>query len=491
MVTEMKREMPNSITHYLEKWAQSHPDKLFLYDQNRKTGLNFREVHQHVLGACAYFERLALKKGDIITLYLKNSFEFCLLFLASLEYGTVAYPYPYMFAPVELLRDLQWIKSQAAFVQAERKDEFEGCELKNMVFIDPDNQEYIFGNKADPAHHFRNKERNPDEFACIYPSAGASFHPRGIYYSHKNITALIPSVCRGFHFKKDDVHLILLPLAHSASLNYSFFPALLCGNTVVLTEGFWNIKDQFWRLCNEHSVSYVETIPTVLYTLLHLPKTFREVPTLKYIGCGSAPLENELQTEFMAKFGLPVANLFGLTETGPTHVDYPLVHDWKPGSIGKPLDVNQVVVVSKNGNPLPTGEKGEIQIRGDNVFPGYAVKPELTSHSFCRGYFRTGDIGYKDIDGMYYFSHRMKDLIIRGGLNIHPDEINEVLLTHPDVLACRTSGSPDKFFGEIIKSDVRIRTDSRLNQQALKDFCAHQLSPIKVPDVINFVKKFQ
>ena len=482
----MKMGRPHRITQYLSKWALNRPDKLFLFDQKRNMGLNFREVLQYVINTCSYFERLGLKEGDIITLYLENGLEFCLLLFASLEYGAVVFPYPNMFAPVELVRDLQHIKSRAMFIQTEKKHAFEGRGLENMVFLDSENPDFFLEQIVESGNDYKKKENNPDDFACIFPSAGASFHPRGIHYTHKNIMALIPSICRGFHFNTEDVHLILLPLAHSASLNYSLFPALLSGSTVVLTEGFWNVRDKFWTLCNEHAVTYVETIPTILYTLLHLPKTFEVVPSLNYIGCGSAPLNKELHAEFMKNFGLPVANLYGLTETGPTHVNYPLDPDWKPGSIGKALDVNHVVIADKKGNPLSSGEKGEILVKGDNVFPGYAIKPELTSNSFVHGYFRTGDIGYLDKSGVCYFSHRSKELIIRGGLNIHPDEINEVLLSHPDVLRCRTSGSPDDFFGEKIKSDVMLSSNCCLSQQDLKEFCLKKLSPIKIPDEINF-----
>lgn len=491
IISEMQKNMPARITDFLVHWDQIHPHKIFLYDQTKKRGFTFREVRQFVSGARSYFEKSALKRGDIITLYLRNGLEFCLLFLASLDSELVVFPYPYLFSPAELIRDLRSIPSRAIFIDAERTNEFEGSGLENIVPIGPDSPGIFEKKDKESSRHVRNREKNADEFACIFPSAGASYHPRGIYYSHRNIMALIPSICRAFHFKTEEVHLILLPLALSASLNYSFFPALLQGSTVVLTESFWNIKDRFWKICNEHAVSYVQTIPTVLHTLLHLPKTFENVPSLNYIGCGSAPLDKKMQTDFFSRFGLPVANLYGLTETGPTHVDYPLDPGWKPGSIGKSLDVNQVSIVDREGNPVPQGVKGEILIKGDNVFPGYAVLPELTPHAFVRGFFRTGDIGYHDEDGLYYFSHRLKDLIIRGGLNIHPDEINEVLLSHPGVLQCRTSGIRDEFFGESIKSQVTVRAGSRLSPQDLKEFCASRLSPIKIPDVIRLLEQPQ
>lgn len=477
----------HEITQSLDFFALQNPNKVFLYDLKKQRGFSYKEVNSLVNSICHYYKTLGLKKGDIVALYLENCVEFCLLFFASVRYGTILFPYPYLFIPVELSKDLGEVRSKVLFIQDEKKKDFlkrPDCPWISVV-VDKEGGFLEEMRRYDTA--FLEAGVSPEDYACLYPSSGASNHPRGIYYTHKNIQSLIPSLCRGFKHTGRDTHLIVLPLAHSAAINYSLFPALYCGGSVVLADSFWNIREDFWGICQDHDVSYVETVPAILFMLLNLPAKFVKTTHLKYVACGSAPLPLNLQIEFEKRFGLPVANLYGLTETGPTHVDYPLSPDWKRGAIGRALDINRVEIMDENGKKLPPGKEGEIAVKGDNVFPGYAIHPELTKQHFKKGYFCTGDIGYREGSGVFYFCRRKKELIIRGGLNIHPGEINEVLLTHPGVKAVSTRGVPDDFFGEQIKSFIVLRENTRLGEKELKNFCKNRLSPIKIPDFIHFV----
>ena len=244
---------------------------------------------------------------------------------------------------------------------------------------------------------------SPHDISMLYPSAGGISDPRGILISRENIDSLISSICRGFRFQREDRHLVVLPLSHSAALNYSLFPALLSGASVVISRGFWNILEEFWSVCFRYKISYIETVPTILYMLLHRPEEKKYSLMLPYVACGSAPLSIAIQTEFQQRFGLPVANLYGLTETGPTHVDDPRGPGWKPGSIGRPLDVNRVVILNEEDEVLPPGEKGEIAVQGTNVFPGYALHALEGKKRFVSSYFKTGDIGFQDSEGLYYY----------------------------------------------------------------------------------------
>ncbi len=146
-----------------------------------------------------------------------------------------------------------------------------------------------------------------------------------------------------------------------------------------------------------------------------------------------------------------------------------------------------MTILDTEGNELPTGRPGEIVVRGGNVFPGYAINPDLTAAHFRDGGFLTGDRGLVDEEGYHHFLGLKKKLIIRGGVNIHPGEIDEVLLTHPDVARAVTRGTPDDYFGELIRSEVAIREGSPLTEAALKEYCRGRLSPIKIPDFIAVV----
>ena len=435
---------------YLEFFSKESPDKTFVFELKRNLTLSFAKTNELVNSLCFYFEGQGFKQGDIITFYLDNCLELVLLLLASLRFGTIAFLYPSLFILSELKKDLELIPSKAVFVNAEKAEELRTKTRQRIIVVKTQGPDDFLDKIAGLKERFDKKEIKPEDNALLYQSSGGACQPRGIYYSHGNLAALIPSVCRGFCFSEADIHLIGLPLAHSAAMNYSFFPALMSGSSVILADSFWNIRDSFWKVCGLYGVSYVEVVPTVLYMLYHLPFDERDrsaLKSLKYIGCGSAPLSESLQMEFEKKFGLPAANLYGLTETGPTHVDYPLSTEWRRGTIGKPLDVNSIKILDKNGQECLPGKKGEIAVKGENVFPGYAIKTELTSNFFKQNYFCTGDIGLEDEEGYFYFSGIKKELIIRGGINIHPDEINEVILSFPQVKKCSTEGIHNDFFG--------------------------------------------
>lgn len=482
-MTEDFQESTN-IAQYLDSHTLKTPDKIFLVDQKSRRTYSFLEFNRMVNSTCRYFRDIGLRKDETIVLYLENSPEFCILLLAALRYGVVAMIYPAILVPTELKRDLSLISCSVLFTKKKHMNAFKDDEGLKIIFLD----------ELDDLFHERHKdvagneplESVKTEMALLYYSAGASGDPRGIFYTHRNLVSLIPSICRGFHFSDVDRHLITLPLSHSAALNYSFFPALMCGATIILAEGFWEIREEFWNICRTHEITYVEVVPTILYMLLHLPGEPDSIDTLRYVGCGSAPLDIDLQNDFEKRFGLPVANLYGLTETGPTHVDYPIASGWKRGSIGKPLDINQVVILDNQGRECPPGTEGEIAVKGDNLFPGYALDSKTDSKRFFQGFLRTGDRGFRDENGVFYFCGLYKELIIKGGFNIHPDEINEILRSHPMVDRCRTIGVPDMFFGERIRSWIVLLTEGLLTAEELKKYCLRYLSPIKVPDEIIF-----
>jgi len=180
-----------------------------------------------------------------------------------------------------------------------------------------------------------------------------------------------------------------------------------------------------------------------------------------------------------------VANLYGLSETGPTHIDDPLAPGWKTGTIGIPLDVNDVKIYDENDEELGPNETGEIVVKGDNVFVGYYRNEALYRDVVKNGYFHTGDLGYKDENGIYYFVDRKKDLIIKGGMNIVPGEIDEILMRHPAVKEGVTIGVPDEMFGEEVKSFVVAKDGMTITQAEIIAHCSHYLPKTKVPKYVE------
>jgi long-chain acyl-CoA synthetase len=290
---------------------------------------------------------------------------------------------------------------------------------------------------------------------------------------------LISSIVRGFKFSDQDKQLAFLPFGHTASINYNILPALLTGCDLYISNGFEFLRSNFFSTLSDCQITYVEIVPTVLFMLnkLKIDVSNLNLSSLSFIGCGSSTLPLGAQKEFINQYNIGVGNLYGLSETGPTHIDDPREKNWQPGSIGFPLDVNECKV----------SEDGELLIKGDNVFIGYYKNNNLYEDVVVNGWFQTGDLGYMD-NGRHYFSDRKKDLIIKGGINIVPMEIEEVIYKHSEILECVVVGREDSIHGEEVVA-VCVKngsiTEENLSKEIL-EICRAELSSYKIPKQIYF-----
>ena len=289
-------------------------------------------------------------------------------------------------------------------------------------------------------------------------------------YSHKNMVSLINSIIRGFKFTSADRQLAFLPFGHTASINYNILPSLLIGCDLFISKGFEHLRSIFFNILEKYRITYTEIVPTVLFILNKLKVDISNIDLslLEFIGA---------QKEFITHYGVGIGNLYGLSETGPTHIDDPRKKGWKPGSIGIPLDVNECRI----------SEDGEILIKGENVFMSYYKNKQLYEKSVVDGWFHTGDFG-KYNEGKFYFTDRKKDIIIKGSINIVPMEIEEVVHEHPAVLECVAVGKTDKIHGEDV-AIVIVKNGNMDNEKLvreIKNLCRSRFSSYKVPGHIEF-----
>jgi acyl-CoA synthetase (AMP-forming)/AMP-acid ligase II/fructose-1,6-bisphosphatase/inositol monophosphatase family enzyme len=477
--------LPNvkSISAALHFHATQTPHMTYLITDARK--YSYQEINHLVDSVCAKYKELGLQPGNILSAIIKNSVEYVLLYLASLRLGCVFNPYPYTLASQDVLRYLVNVQPKLVLCEerhyADLKSKYDGA----VLLIDGKFISQL--PSTEKISDFIPDEQSP---ACIYYSSGTTGNPKGVIFSHKNMMANISSIVRGFKHNQNSIHLMILPLGHTASINYSFLPSTLCGGSLVIAESFWKIRNKFWQIIKEHNVTYVEVVPSVLFALLNTPyksEEYADIKSLPYIGCGSSTLPKESQIAFEKKYGLKVANLYGLSETGPTHYDPVLNPGWQPGSCGFPLDVNQQHVVDDNGSVLTRGKIGEIVLKGDNIFIGYHNNPDLYNTVVKDGWFYTGDLGYIDETGKLFFTGRKKDLIIKGGVNISPDEIDEFIYRIEGVKEASTVGITDAYLGEKIVSNIIVKEGHSLTQEEVLSFCRENLSRDKVPDTIHFV----
>lgn len=479
--------------------AQNSSDHLWLHEGITGRDYSFKEIDDLVDRAASYLKQNGCNPGDIISVILNNCLEYIILFFAAIRLGLIFNPFPISLSSRDIQKYLNYIQPKLVFCNDNHFKELNNNRWTTKLITKRDGQKTEEGFGADnlvkqlkACVRYDKIDYRPkgSEAACIYYSSGTTADPKGVICSHENMISNISSIVRGFGWDREDAHLIILPLGHTAAINYSLLPCMYCGGRIVLFESFWKIRDRIWKHIQKFNITYIEVVPSVLFSILNTPyKDYdrNALRSFKYIGCGSAPLPIETQKRIEARFKLKVANLYGLSETGPTHIDNPLVPGWKPGSIGCPLDVNDVRIYNVDGSESGVGQVGEIAVKGDNVFVGYFKNERAYSQAFKNKYFFTGDLGYRDDEGIFYFSERKKDLIIKGGVNIFPGEIDEVIYEHGQIKEALTVGVQDEYLGQRIMSFVVLKEKNATSQDHLRQFCLDRLGRFKCPDEFVFV----
>lgn len=453
-----------TLADYFSKHLTS---RKIIYEVDTGVKKSYSQIFENALGLAA---GLDLEQGERLSVILPNSSAWVEYFLASMLGGWVFSPVPYFVQVQELDKILTYVNPKAIVTDREDIDEELGSKHKVLK---------IYQKQASHKHYKRPniKETAP---AALYYSSGTTGNPKGVIYSHKNMTSLIASIIRGFKFSSKDRQFAFLPFGHTASINYNILPALMVGCDLIISKGFEQLRQDFFKVLAEHSITYTEIVPTVLLMLnkLRINNKGIDLSHLQFIGCGSSTLPLTSQIEFMETYGIKVANLYGLSETGPSHIDDPREPDWIPGSIGYPLDVNECKIA----------EDGEILLKGDNIFMGYYQNEPLYREVIKDGWFHTGDLGEKK-KGKFYFTDRKKDLIIKGGINIVPMEVEEAIYCHPDVAECVVVGKFNKLHGEeviaVVVRTLNVDDETQLTRE-IKDICKQKLSSYKIPRKVIF-----
>lgn len=416
----------------------------------------------------------ALKDLDrsFVSVILPNSIGYLEVNLAAFFTRNIFNPIPYFVSLGELRRILSYVKP--GVIVTDRQDiaaEF-GKEYRIRSPAD--------AAKAAPAALARKCAEG--DTAALYYSSGTTASPKGVLYSHGNVFSLISSIHRDFKFSEKTRQLALLPFGHTASINYNILPALYAGSPLFVSRGFEKLRANFFEVLVRHKINYTEIVPSVLLMLVNLKHKVSglDLSALEFIGCGSSTLPLDSQKHFMELYGIKVGNLYGLSETGPSHLDDPREPGWKPGSIGRPLSVNECKV----------SRDGELLLKGPNVFMNYHQNEALYKEVVQNGWFHTGDLGFEK-DGRFFFSDRKKDLIIKSGINIVPAEIEEVIYQSGLVLECAVVAKPDRVHGETVaaalvpKDGVVADSFTRL----VLDHCKSNLSSYKVPSFVKVLEK--
>ncbi len=325
-----------------------------------------------------------------------------------------------------------------------------------------------------------------DDIALILHTSGSTGNPKRVPLAHANLAHSAATVARTYSLSPDDVSLCFMPLFHVHGIVASTLAPLLSGGTVVAPNGVNPLM--FWRLVRQHRVTWYTAVPTIHHVVAGRARS-NERPkeaTLRFVRSASAPLAPEMMRKMEQVFGVPVLEAYGMTEAAHQMASNPLPPAArKAGSVGLPTGLD-ISIMDSLGNHLPQGDRGEIVIKGPNVFSGYENAPDANQVAFTDGWFRTGDEGWKDADGYVHISGRIKELINRAGEKVAPRHVDEVLAEHPAVAEAVAFGMPHPTLGEEVAAAVVLREG--YSEQDLMKFCRERLAHFECPKKIFVVQ---
>jgi long-chain acyl-CoA synthetase len=331
------------------------------------------------------------------------------------------------------------------------------------------------------------KTFSAEQPAVIFYTSGTTGHPKGVILSHGNFCFGGPNVAQNYGLRESDCTLAVLPLVHVFCLASPFFGSLSSGGSVVVLERFQN--EPVFEALARHRVTWFPGVPTMFTYLLNGKKETREdLSSLRMGLSGGASLPVEVLRQWEESFQAPIIEVYGLTESTGLVTGNPVYGTRKPGSIGISVSGVSVRIVDKEGGELPDRAVGELIFKGPNATRGYFNLPQETAEKIRNGWVHTGDHAWRDEEGYFYIVGREKELIICGGYNIYPREIEEVLHGFPGVNEAAVIGIPDPFKGEVPKAYVSLKPGFEVETATLLSHCRKNLAPYKIPQ-IAFLKE--
>ncbi len=490
MTSKREGDAPRSIRALIDFHAAQTPLKPYLIAPESGRALTFGELQRQARLLGGFLKSQGLRADDKVAIYAHNSYQTALLFLGVMYNGMVSVPLNLLSQASQLAYVLQHADVKLAFVAGDCEGQF-ASGLAAMqgsipaIVFDPDAAS-LFCEQTLPASLPAPAEANQ---ALLMYTSGTTGRPKGVTLTHRNIVSGGLFAALAHDLSADDRVLCSLPLYHINAQIVTVVGPLSYGGSVVMPHRF--SASNFWELLAQHKCTWFNVVPTIIsYLLSGADPADRalDLSRLRFGRSASAPLPPELHKAFERKFGFGIIETFGMTETCAPCFSNPLdPAQRKYGSVGKPVG-NLARIAGADGRTLPPGEIGELMVKGDNVTPGYYKDPEVTAKSFdAEGWMRTGDLGLMDEAGDYFVTGRLKELIIKGGENIAPREIDDVLFKHPAVLEGAAVGIPDEHYGQEIMACVVLRPGMHLTEDALRAFCVAELGRYKTPKVIRFV----
>src|ERR1700720_990821 len=449
--------------------------------------ITYDSLRQQVLEMANALASAGIRRGDAVAIALPNGLPAIVSFLAASIAGTAAplnpaYPYEefHFFLGDIDARVLLCPPVGAEFARTAAKDR--KIPVISVEMTDQGNVHLAIAPNGAKA-----TEPKADDIALILHTSGSTGRPKRVPLRHFNLAVSSANIANTYALSEEDTSLCIMPLFHIHGLIGSTMSTLLSGGTVVVPTKFNALS--FWRTVAEHRVTWYSGVPTMHQLLLSRTRNKPvEASSLRFLRSCSAPLSAELIHKIEGVFGVPFVEAYGMTEAAHQMTSNPLPpRHRKAGSVGVGTGL-RISIMDTEGNHLGTNQRGEIAIQGANVFRGYENNPEANARAFVNGWFRTGDEGMLDADCYLHLTGRIKDIIIRGGENIAPHEVDEILLRHPSVAAAVTFGCFHPTLGEEVAAAVVLHEAQQATEPALIKHCREHLAEYKCPKKIYLVK---
>lgn len=484
-----------NVAYALENFAKIQPKKTAIVCQEKE--LTYRELDNLASKFAANLQKMGIGRDDKVAVSCPNTWHFPIIYYGILKLGGVVVPLNILLKRKEIeyfLRDSNAIAyiCYKGEIFREGKSAFKSVnECKNLVAIeeamgDPD--AILFKEMLKGSEEISSVFTSREDTAVILYTSGTTGTSKGAELTHGNLFENALALVALMQLTSKDTHLVTLPLFHSFGQTVQLNAGLLAGCKLVLQSRFEgrSALDKMIR----HRATIFVGVPTMYWSLLNEELEDHEIVQLKMnlrLGVsGGAAMPIEVLKGFEEKFGVIILESYGLSETSPvacfSRSDLPR----KVGSIGVPVPGSEMIIGDDQGKELPPGSIGEILIKGHHIMKGYYKRDEETRQVFKEGWFHTGDLGKMDEDGYFYVVDRKKDLIIRGGYNVYPREIEEMLITHPKISLVAVVGESDEKYGEEIAAHIVPIKGEKPNKDEIITWCKERMAAFKYPRKIYF-----
>lgn len=522
-------EVPHSIDYeqipvqeLLTRAYKSVPSKVAIHFMGKD--MTYKELYESAMKFANYLRVLGVEKGDRVAIMLPNCPQNVIAFYGILMAGgivvqtnplyterEVQYQMADSEAKVIVVMDLLYPKVMKVFNQTSLQHTIVTSIKdylpfpKNLIYPIIQKKQYGFSVKVEhsgPNHLFLEimkrselslielASQSDQDLALLQYTGGTTGFPKGVMLTHKNLMANT-MMCKQWMYKLEvgnESILGVLPFFHVYGLTTVLIFSVLMQSKMILLPKF--DVNMTLKAIESEKPTVFPGAPTIYIGLLNHPSIEKyDLSSIKACLSGSAPLPVEVQERFEKITGGRLVEGYGLTETSPVTHATPVWDKRVKGSIGLPWPDTEGAIVRLNGfevEVLPPNEIGEIAVKGPQVMKGYWNRPEETASSFVDGWFLTGDLGYMNEDGYFFVVDRKKDMIIAGGFNIYPREVEEVLYEHPAVQECVVVGVPDPYRGETVKAFIVTKEHAKVTEQELNAFCRQHLAAYKVPRIYEF-----